>query len=73
MRQNVLAKRTTEHTIPAVEQVSSDNKAKESKPSVLIAGDSIIKDINGGIEAIYPYSWRFNYQGHKWISVIQVG
>ena len=40
-------KHTTEHTISAVEQVSSDNKTKESKPLILIAGDSIIKDING--------------------------
>ena len=40
-------KRTTEHTISAVQQVSSDNKMKESKLLILIAGDSIIKDING--------------------------
>ena len=40
---------TTEHTISVVEQVSSDNKMKESKPLILIAGDSIIKDINGWI------------------------
>ena len=42
-----VTKRTTEHTIAAGEQVASDNKAKESKPLILIAGDSIIKDING--------------------------
>ena len=42
-----MTKRTTEHTIAAREQVASDNKAKELKPLILIAGDSIIKDING--------------------------
>ena len=42
-----MTKRTTEHTIAAGEQVASDNKAKESKPLILIAGDSIIKDIKG--------------------------
>ena len=46
-REKHVTKLTTEHTIPAVEQVSSDNKVKESKPLVLIAEDSIIKDING--------------------------
>ena len=39
-------KRTTEHTTAAVEKVSSD-KAKESTSLILIAGDSIIKDVNG--------------------------
>ena len=42
-----MIKRTTAHTTAAVEKVSSDNKAKESKPLILIAGDSIIKDVNG--------------------------
>ena len=45
--QKHVAKRTTEHTTAAGEQVASDNKAKESKLLILIVGDSIIKDING--------------------------
>ena len=42
-----MTKRTTDHTVTAGEQVASNNKTKESKPLILIAGDSIITDING--------------------------
>ena len=54
-------KRTTEYTAAAAEKVSSDNKAKESKPLVIIAGDSIIKDVNGwmlsGTSRVKVYSF----------------